>query len=64
MIKKQATRANRAQVEQHIKRQRTGISGMEFAHRHPVLDAIAGAALLVVTIGGMVAMWIKWGAGV
>lgn len=64
MIKKQATRANRAQVEQHIKRQKSGISGMDFAHRHPIVDALAGAALLVLFVGGMVALWIKVGAGI
>lgn len=60
-MKQQATKATRAQIERTIKRQRAGL-GAEFAHRHPLAD-FAGAALLAVSIGGMVAYWIKTGAG-
>lgn len=63
-MKAMATRANRAQIEQHIKRQRLGIAGMEFAHRHPILDAIGGALVLAGFFGGIIAFWIKAGAGV
>lgn len=33
------------------------------ATRHPILDAILGASALVIAIGGMMALWIKVGAG-
>lgn len=62
-MKTMATRANRAQIEQHIRRQRLGIAGMEFAHRHPVLDAIGGAVVLVIGFGDAFAALIAKGAG-
>lgn len=62
-MKTMATRANPAQVRQHIKRQRAGISGMEFAQRHPVLDAIGGALVLVAGFGGAFAALMAKGAG-
>lgn len=64
MEKKQATRANRNQIEQHIKRQRQGIPGMEFAHRHPILDAVLGALLLAAFITITIGALIKCGAGI
>ena len=60
---KQATRANRAQVEQHIERQKRGL-GSEFAQDHPVIDAIVGSFMLAFAVGGMVALWVSVGAGV
>ena len=42
----QATKANENQIEQHIRRQRAGVPGLEFAHRHPLADAVLVAALL------------------
>lgn len=63
-MKQQATRANPAQIAQHIRRQRAGVSGLEFAHAHPVIDALCGAIILAAGVGGMVGMWIKVGAGV
>lgn len=62
-MKKQATRANEAQIKQHIKRQKAGISGMEFAQRHPVLDAALGAIVIVLSFGCMIAAWVYVGAG-
>ena len=62
-MNRQATRANFAQIEKHISRQRAGISGMEFAESHPVLDAILGTVALATGFGGMIAIWIYVGAG-
>ena len=62
-MNKQATRANRAQIEKHICRQRAGIPGMEFAESHPVLDAILGTVVLATGFGGMIAAWVYVGAG-
>ena len=59
-----ATRANQAQIHQHIQRQRLGIGGLEFAHRRPIVDAVAGAVLLAVFISLAVFGWLKVGAGV
>ena len=59
---KQATKANHAQLENHIKRQRAGMTS-EFAHDHPIIDAIAGSLILAVSVGGMIAYWIYVGAG-
>lgn len=62
-MRTQATRANRAQIEQHIRRQRLGIAGMEFAHRHPIIDGIGGGLVLALGIGGMFGLLIAKGAG-
>lgn len=62
-MKTQATKANDAQIRQHIERQRRGIPGMEFSHRHPVIDAVAGSLLLAAGFGWMGWAWIKVGAG-
>lgn len=61
-MKSQATKLNQAQLEQEIERQLQGLP-CQFAHRHPILDSIIGAAVLVVGIGGMIALWIAAGAG-
>lgn len=47
-MKTQATRANKAQIRQHIQRQRAGLPGMEFAQRHPILDAIIALLLVII----------------
>lgn len=60
-MRQQATRANRAQIERHIKLQRAGMKG-EFAHNHPIADAILGSIVLASFIGGMVALWVWVGA--
>lgn len=62
-MRQQATKANTAQIEQHIERQRLGISGMEFAHRHPVIDAVGGVIVLAAGFGWMAWAWVKVGAG-
>ena len=63
-MKRQATKAaNLAQVRHTIERQKRGM-GAEFAHRHPILDAVLGSLVLLATVGGAVAYWIKVGAGV
>lgn len=61
-MKTQATRLNRAQLEQEIARQREGLP-CQFAHRHPIVDAILGSLVLLVGFGGMIAYWIAKGAG-
>lgn len=61
-MKRQATRLNSAQIEQEIGRQLQGLP-CQFAHRHPILDSIIGAAVLLVGFGGMIALWIAVGAG-
>lgn len=33
------------------------------ATRRPILDAVLGAAVLVIGVGGMLALWIEAGAG-
>jgi len=58
----QATRLNRAQLEQEIARQREGLP-CQFAHRHPIVDAVIGSLVLLVGFGGMIAYWIAKGAG-
>lgn len=60
-MKTQATRLNKAQLQQEIQRQREGLP-CQFAHRHPIWDTIIGSAVLVVGIGGMIALWIAVGA--
>jgi hypothetical protein len=62
-MKRQATKANRAQIEHHIKRQRAGLPA-DFAHAHPVIDAMIGGLILAAGFGGMIAIWISVGAGV
>lgn len=61
MSKRQATKANKAQIEQHIQRQRAGLGG-DWEQDHPVIAAIIGATVLVLAIGGMGAAWIAQGA--
>lgn len=64
MRKAQATKANAAQVAQHIRRQRRGEASLEFAHRYPVLDAVCGGLMLAAAMGTVALVWIKVGAGV
>ncbi len=61
-MKSQATKLNPAQLQHEIERQRNGLP-CEFAHRRPVLDALLGAAVITIAIGGMVGYWIAKGAG-
>lgn len=60
----QATKANDAQIRHHIERQRSGIPGMEFAHRHPIIDAVVGGIILALFFGTAIAGWIAIGSGV
>lgn len=62
-MRHQATKANEAQIRQHIERQRRGIPGMEFAQSHPIIDAVAGSLVLAAFFGWMAWAWIKVGAG-
>lgn len=63
-MKAQATKANDAQIRQHIERQRRGIPGMEFAHSHPIIDAVAGGLILAIFFGTAITGWIAIGLGV
>lgn len=60
-MKRQATKANEAQIRQHIQRQKTGRTG-DFEQDHPILVALIGTAVLAFAIGGMLAAWIAQGA--
>ena len=61
-VRNQATRANEAQILHTIKRQRMGLKP-EFAHMHPIIDALLGSLILAFALGGLGAAWIKVGAG-
>jgi hypothetical protein len=60
-MKQQATRANEAQIRQHIERQKDGLSG-DWESDNPILAALIGTAVLAFAIGGMLAAWIAQGA--
>jgi len=60
-MRQQATKANTAQIEQHVKRQQAGLSG-DWEQDHPFIAALIGVSVLALSIGLMVAAWVAKGA--
>lgn len=58
----QATRATPEQIQHHILRQSHGLKS-DFAHMHPIADAILGTLTLALFFGGMFAAFVHQGAG-
>jgi hypothetical protein len=61
-MRQQATKANTAQIEQHIERQKEGLSG-DWEQDHPFIAALIGVSVLALSIGLIVATWVAKGAG-
>lgn len=60
-MKRQATKANTAQIEQHIERQKEGLPS-DWESDHPFIAALIGVSVLALTLGLMIAAWVARGS--
>jgi hypothetical protein len=61
-MRQQATKANTAQIELHVKRQKEGLPS-DWESDHPFIAALIGVSVLALSIGLIVATWVSAGAG-